>query len=410
MRRTIWVLSIVGIASMMWLLQTPLRTYGQTKSDMEQAPAMSAPSSNSNSTNSPSTGDDCECTQGFSNSFAPMTFGALGLGPLVFGQATDRKKIDQEVRDSLQKAQKEIETAMKSEDWAHLREMPDMNKLQAELQETIPQALQEVERKVIAISPMDDDEDAGWLGVEVSEVTPEQAQQFKLGEARGVVVIGVDPDSPAGKAGIKEKDVIVGYGGEKVEGVVQFRRLVRETPPGRQVQIGVSREGNVQSIGVSVGSRQDQFSKRGGDWGGNLPEMRSVAPLPNMPEMDQDYMFVTPNAVTMRTPMLGISAEDLTGQLGAYFGTPGGEGVLVRDVKAGSAAEKSGLKAGDVILKVDDKDVKNLRDLRADLREKSDQKNVQVSVLRKGSSMNVTIAIEKPKPLEIQGPVHRAQL
>src|SRR6202050_878803 len=232
MRRTIWVLSIVGIASMMWLLQTPLRTYGQTKSDMEQAPAMSAPSSNSNSTNSPSTGDDCECTQGFSNSFAPMTFGALGLGPLVFGQATDRKKIDQEVRDSLQKAQKEIETAMKSEDWAHLREMPDMNKLQAELQETLPQALQEVERKVIAISPMDDDEDAGWLGVEVSEVTPEQAQQFKLGEARGVVVIGVDPDSPAGKAGIKEKDVIVGYGGGEGGGGGGVRRGGCGKPPG----------------------------------------------------------------------------------------------------------------------------------------------------------------------------------
>jgi S1-C subfamily serine protease len=413
MRRTIWVLSIVGIASMMWLLQSPLRTYGQGQSDAPKAPVMSAPSSAVPHLPD-SDRNDCDCSPNFSSSFTPMTFGALSLGPLAFGQTLDRKKLDKEVRDEIEKARKEIETAMKSEDWQKLSEikMPDLSNLQAELRETIPQALQEAERKVIAISPMDNDEDMGWLGVEVAEVSPEQVQQFKLAEARGAVVISVDPDSPAAKAGIREKDVILTYEGEKVEGVVQFRRLVRETPPGRQIQVGVSRDGSAQSVQVNIGSRQDQFSKHGGEWGANMPPMPSmpnVTAIPNMPDMDENYLYIAPGAMG-RTPMLGISAEDLTGQLGTYFGTPNGEGVLVRDVKAGSAAEKAGLKAGDVIVKLDDKDVRTLRDLRAELREKSDQKSVQVGVLRKGSSMNVTIPIEKPKPLEFQAPVHRAQL
>ncbi len=416
MRRTIWVLSIVGIASMMWLLQSPLRTYGQVQSDAPKVPAMAAPSSTASQLPDSDGNDDCDCSPNFSSSFTPMTFGALSLGPLAFGQTVDRKKLEEEVRDEVEKARKEIETAMKSEDWqklSELPELPDLSNLQAELRETIPQALQEAERKVIAISPMDNDEDTGWLGVEVSEVAPEQVQQFKLPEARGAVVISVDRDSPAAKAGIREKDVILTYEGEKVEGVAQFRRLVRETPPGRQIQVGVSRDGNVQSLQVSIASRQEQFSKHGGDWGGNMPSMPSmpnVTTLPNMPDMDENYLYITPNAFVGRTPMLGISAEDLTGQLGTYFGTPNGEGVLVRDVKAGSAAEKAGLKAGDVIVKLDDKDVRNLRDLRTELRDKSDQKSVQVGVLRKGSSMNVTIPIEKPKPLEFQTPVHRAQL
>jgi predicted metalloprotease with PDZ domain len=370
----------------------------------------------------PSDSKDCDCSQDFSGSFTPMTFGVLGLGPLAFGQAVDEKKLDKEVREAIENARKEVEMEMKSENWAKMSElpempqmpeMPDLRNLQAELRETIPQALQEAERKVIAISPMDNDEDTGWLGVEVSEVTSEQVQQLKLLEARGVVVISVDPDSPAAKAGIRDKDVIVNYEGEKVEGVVQFRRLVRETPPGRQIQVGVSREGNVQSLQVNVASRQDQFSKHGGDWGANMPPMPpmpNVTTIPNMPDMEENYMYVAPSVFVGRTPMLGISAEDLTGQLGTYFGTLSGEGVLVRDVKAGSAAEKAGLKAGDVIVKLDDKDVRNLRDLRTELRDKSDQKSVQVGVLRKGSSMNVTIPIEKPKPMEMQAPVHRAQL
>ena len=84
---------------------------------------------------------------------------------------------------------------------------------------------------------MSSDDGSGWLGVEISEVTTEKAKDLKLAGLRGVVVMDVEPDSPAAKAGLKENDVITQYDGQIVEGTVQFRRLVRETPAGRKVTL-----------------------------------------------------------------------------------------------------------------------------------------------------------------------------
>ena len=111
-----------------------------------------------------------------------------------------------------------------------------------------------------------------------------------------------------------------------------------------------------------------------------------------------------------RTPILGINAEDVSGQLGAYFGAPGNSGVLVREVRSGTPADKAGLKAGDVIIKVDGNPVKSLSELRDQLRDKDDQKAVSLGVLRKGSELNIPVEIERPKPMERVQTVHRAQL
>jgi len=70
--------------------------------------------------------------------------------------------------------------------------------------------------------------------------------------------------------------------------------------------------------------------------------------------------------------------------------------VLVREVRPGSAAEKAGLKAGDVIVKAGDAPVRSLGELREELRDKSDQKTVSLGILRIGSEMTVTVGIELP--------------
>jgi serine protease Do len=248
-----------------------------------------------------------------------------------------------------------------------------------------------------------DDDDGGWLGVEIGEVTAEKAKDLKLTAQRGVVVMDVEPDGPAAKAGLKENDVITEYDGQVVEGTVQFRRLVRETPAGRTVPLVVSRNGATQNISVELGERSAFFEKR----------MKG-----KMREFDNAYAFAMPNQDFMvsvppvdgRAPLLGISAEDVSGQLGTYFGAPDGTGILVREVRSGAAAEKAGLKAGDVIVKLDGKPVRTLADLRGQLREKSDQKSVTLGIVRKGPEMSVTVAIEKPQPSETTRTVRRAQL
>lgn len=266
---------------------------------------------------------------------------------------------------------------------------------------------QEKTKEILGQDPdvlaMSSDDGSGWLGVEISEVTKEKAKDLKLAGARGVIVMDVEPDSPAAKAGLKENDVITEYDGQIVEGTVQFRRLVRETPAGRTVTLAISRNGNVQNISVDVGDRSAFFEKK----------MKG-----KMRDFDNAYAFSMPNpdfsfsipSIDGRGPMLGIDAEDVSGQLGSYFGAPDGTGVLIREVRPGMAAEKAGLKAGDVIVKVDGKPVRTLAELRAQLRDKGEQKSVSLGILRKGAELNVAVSIERPQPVESTHVVHRAQL
>jgi serine protease Do len=249
------------------------------------------------------------------------------------------------------------------------------------------------------------DDGSGWLGVEIGEVTAEKAKDLRLAEARGVEVIDVEPDGPAAKAGLKEHDVITRYDGQMVEGTVQFRRLVRETPSGRNISLAISRNGSAQDITVELGDRSSFYEKK---MKGKMRDFGNAFTEPN-----SDFHFDAPGVfgeMDGRAPILGISAEDLSGQLGTYFGAPNGTGILVREVRSGTAAEKAGLKAGDVIVKINGNPVGSLSELRQQLRDKSDEKTVSLGVLRKGSEMNVPVTIEKPKPMESTHLVRRAQL
>jgi serine protease Do len=326
-------------------------------------------------------------------------------------QAAEAKILDREAQQLAQLSAKLAEAD------ANLVQGKVLSELQAKLanldlnMKSMEPAMQEAEKKVFELNPeggmlFDDGESNGWLGIEIAEISADRAKELKLGAVRGVEVVQVETDSPAAKAGLKEHDVIATYDSQTVEGRVQFRRLVRETPPGRSVNLGVSRDGSAQSLNVVIGDRGDQIEN-------NVRVFRHpehLAPPSSFVMPDFDFQFAAPEVMDMRTPLLGISAEDLNGQLGAYFGAPNGEGILVRDVKRGTPAEKAGLKAGDVITKVDDKPVKSLRDLRTELREKGEQKTVNLVVLRKGSTMNMPIEIEKPRPIDPPQIINRAQL
>jgi serine protease Do len=250
------------------------------------------------------------------------------------------------------------------------------------------------------------DNDAGWLGVEIDEVTAAKAKELKLPAVRGVIVDQVEPDSPAAKAGLKQNDVILTYDGHTVEGTIQFRRLVRETPPGRAVNLEISRGGATQNVSVELADRNAYYEKR----------MRGF-----MPEFGKSFSFQVPNFEMPMAPpepfgwmngggpTLGIEAEDLSGQLGAYFGAPNDTGVLVRSVRSGTPAAKAGLKAGDVIVKLDAAPVKSVSSLREQLREQRDRKSVTLGVLRRGSALNLTVELEHPNPENPQA-VHAAVL
>jgi serine protease Do len=218
----------------------------------------------------------------------------------------------------------------------------------------------------------------GWLGVSIDEVSSQKAQELKLPGTYGVLVTEVGSDSPAAKAGLKNGDVITEYAGQRVEGVIEFRRLVRETPPGRTVNISVWRDGHSQTLSAEVGKAENRNP-------GDMFESMMRRFNNSGPNSFGFGATIPPRAV------LGITAQDLSGQLGKYFGAPDGEGVLITTVESNSAAAKAGLEAGDVITKVDGNRVRTMRELRDRLREKREDKNVTLSVLRKGTEMSVNV-------------------
>src|SRR5205807_526719 len=118
-----------------------------------------------------------------------------------------------------------------------------------------------------------------YLGIDIRDVTPERMSALKLKEERGVEVVGLDQDAPAGKAGLKEHDVILDYNGTRIESAEQLRRLIRETPAGRTAALGISREGNRATINVQLGDRSKLMAE---SW----RKANRDHHLPDLPEID----------------------------------------------------------------------------------------------------------------------------
>jgi serine protease Do len=241
------------------------------------------------------------------------------------------------------------------------------------------------------ISVFDGEQEPSWLGVETHEVKAEDAKELKLPAERGVVVAGVTEDSPAAKAGLKEKDVIAEVNGQRVEGAAQFRRMIHEIPAGRTAQLTVWRDGRAQTISATLGKAEERhnawMSASPGAFAFRMPDVQ----IPDMPSIDLGgEMAMLPGG----RPRLGIDAEDIGGQLGSFFGAPDGEGILVRSVNSGSPAEKAGLKAGDVITSFNGERVRSLGDLRQKLASQNEAKTAKIGVLRNKSE--VTLSVELP--------------
>src|SRR3954471_5299901 len=125
-----------------------------------------------------------------------------------------------------------------------------------------------------------------YLGVDVMDVSKDRISSLKLKDEHGVEVTMVDQDAPAGKAGVKEHDVILEYNGARVEGEEQLRRMIRETPPGRKVTLGVSRDGQMLQLPVTLGER---ISKATTVWSTGPMAAPYIAPMPPMPPMPPSF-------------------------------------------------------------------------------------------------------------------------
>lgn len=214
----------------------------------------------------------------------------------------------------------------------------------------------------------------GWLGVSIQDVDEDLKEALELKSTEGVLVNEVVEDSPAEEAGIKKKDVIIKYKGKKVTDAGDLTTWVLETKPGEEVRLEVIRDGKKKKPKVIIGKLPKSYSLLyGEDW--------------DFTPGRQSFYFGG------KRGYLGVVLEGLTEQLGDYFGVKDGGGALIFEVEEKSPAEKAGLKAGDVIVKIDGEEVEDPGDVVEVVTDKEEGDKVEVDVLRDKKKKTFTVEV-----------------
>ena len=225
----------------------------------------------------------------------------------------------------------------------------------------------------------------GYLGVGVVDLTDDRAKALKLSDDRGVEVKRVDPNSPASKAGLKENDVILEVNGKTVENIDQFTSTIGDMQPGTKVNLTLWRDGAKQMSAATLMARPFSYFVFGAPDSANPP----VPPLPTFP---QPYPFP---GLPANAPLVGFEGEALNSQLAEFFGVK--NGVLVREVNAGTPAQHAGLKAGDVVTKVNGTPVTTPREISGLVRTSS-KKTVAFTVIRNKKEMKLNVEVSDDRP------------
>jgi serine protease Do len=227
---------------------------------------------------------------------------------------------------------------------------------------------------------------SAYLGVDIDDVTADRLAELKLKEEGGAEVTMVDQDAPAGKAGVHEHDVIVSLNGTAIESAAQLRRMIKETPAGRVVSLGISRDGQAMTIKVQLADRHKSMA-----W---EPNINVEIPKIEIPKMDFDLPVSV--VVVHQMARSGLMVENLSPQLGDFFGVKDGKGVLVRSVDKGSRGEKAGFRAGDVVVKVNNQPVHDTSDFTHAIRSTSGT-TAAVTVMRDKREQNLTLTLPAKK-------------
>ena len=176
----------------------------------------------------------------------------------------------------------------------------------------------------------------GRIGVQIDQVSKEVAESLGLGGPKGALVRGVEPDSPAAKAGVEPGDIILKFDGKTIEKSVDLPRFVGNTKPGNKSAITVLRRGAQRELAITVAELESEKA-----------EVKAAAPEPTKPQ--------TSNAVQS----LGLGLAELTAAEKKELNLKGG----VRIASAEGPAARAGLREGDVIVAIANTDTTSLKDM-----------------------------------------------
>lgn len=200
----------------------------------------------------------------------------------------------------------------------------------------------------------------GWLGVLVQKITPELKEKLNLKEEKGALVADVTADGPAEKAGIKRGDVIVTFDGKQIKDMSDLPYLVASIPVGKTVAVEVIRKGQAKSFQVKIAEFKEEKEE----------EMTKAA-----------------------KPRLGMTVDELTPELGRNLGLSETSGVVVVQIEEGSPAGEAGLRPGDLILEMDQTQIKDMEQFNRKIEGAKKGDTLLMLVKRRGSTIFLTLRV-----------------
>jgi len=212
----------------------------------------------------------------------------------------------------------------------------------------------------------------GWLGVRISDVTPDMAEAIGLASTDGAMVSEV-PDGPAKNAGIQHNDIIVNFNGTDVKDTRQLVNLVGDAPVGSTVRVVVLRDGETMTFKVTLDRREDALAAES-------------APAPQ----------AAPEAPAEKT-QLGMTLSEMSDELRTELGLDAGaKGIVITEVDEASAAYEKGLRAGDVIEEAGQARVSTIADFEAQVQATRDggRQSILLLVRRDGDPRFVALGID----------------
>jgi serine protease Do len=248
----------------------------------------------------------------------------------------------------------------------------------------------------------------GYLGVDVRDIPADQVNALKLKESRGAEIILVDHDAPAGKVGLREHDVVLQMNGQVIDGQDQLRRLLRESPPGKTVQLVVSRDGQQITLTTQMASR-DEVERKAWEQHLSVPEPQ-VTPSETADSSPAQSSSPTPRAgnsfigtLIMAPSYTGAMLEKMSSQLAQFFGVSSGAGLLVRSVEPNSPASIAGMQAGDVVVRANSRSVTSTTEWAKAIKSSHGQP-FSIVVLRDKKEQTLTLTPDGKKRSSIEPP------
>ena len=202
----------------------------------------------------------------------------------------------------------------------------------------------------------------GWLGVRIQDVTDDVAEALGLEKTAGALVTDV-PDGPAAEAGVEAGDVITSFDGQDVTDTRDLIRTVGNTEVGKAVRVVVFRDGETQTILVTLGRRETAEGLSGGDDDADQPK---------------------------RSIVLGLTLQELGPDMREAMDLPeDAEGLIVSDVDPDSTAHAKGVRSGDLLTQVGQHPLRQVSDLTDLITEAREAGRTSVLILiRRGDDPN----------------------